>query len=258
MKTHQPWQQAVKGLMFSTIALFSLMTTTTMPLIAQAQPPSKPRKIRWKPPTPPSSLGTAINRGQGGGQRGCEPYQGITALVPVATGNIAWGQTISDRPTVWLNTPQGLGKDLLMEVAVREENGKPIAKQLLTTTKETAAGIISVPFPSSAALQIDRNYRWEIAVYCDTGERVDSPLVVSGQIQRIAAPTNLTHQSPLQTAQDLAEKGIWYDAVTQLGNGLRGHHDPELATAWSELMRSASLSAASPVQDCCQFDSTAK
>jgi hypothetical protein len=258
MKTHQPWQQAVKGLMFSTIALFSLMTTTTMPLIAQAQPPSKPRKIRWKPPTPPSSLGTAINRGQGGGQRGCEPYQGITALVPVATGNIAWGQTISDRPTVWLNTPQGLGKDLLMEVAVREENGKPIAKQLLTTAQETSAGVISVPFPPSAVLQTDRNYRWEIAVYCDTGERVDSPLVISGQIQRIAPPTGLNHQSPLQTAQDLAEKGIWYDAVTQIGKGLRGDRDPALASAWSDLMRSANLSATSPIQDCCEFDSTSK
>jgi hypothetical protein len=258
MKTNQSWQQAVKGLMFGTIALLPLLTTTTIPLVAQAQPPSKPRKIRWKPPTPPSSLGTAINRGQGGGQRGCELYQGVTALVPVVSGNIAWGKTISDRPTVWLNTPQGLDKDLLMEVAVREENGKPIAKQLLTTTKKTAAGVISLPFPQSAALQTDRTYRWEIALYCDTGERVDSPLVISGQIQRVAAPTGLKQQSSWQMAQDLAEKGIWYDAVTQIGNGLRGHHDPELASAWSDLMRSASLSAASPIQDCCQFDSTAK
>ena len=111
------------------VILSTIATATILPSIAQTNPlkPKTSSKIRWKPPIPPSSLGIPGNRAQGGGTRGCKPYQGIAALVPLSPQNIAWGQTIANRPTVWLNIPQGLAKDLPIEIAVREQNGKPIA-----------------------------------------------------------------------------------------------------------------------------------
>ena len=226
------------------VILSTLATTTILPTIAQTNPlkPKTSSKIRWKPPIPPSSLGIPGNRAQGGGTRGCKPYQGIAALVPLSPQNIAWGQTIANRPTVWLNIPQGLAKDLPIEIAVREQNGKPIAKQLLTTKHQIAAGAIGVSFPPTALLQLDRTYHWEVSFYCDREERVDSPLVIQGQIQRIATPAQLaTAKPPLEMAQALAEKGIWYDAISQMGNRLVKTKEPELTTAWSELLKGAGI-----------------
>ncbi len=246
----------------ATIVILSA-TVTTLPTIAQTNPqpnPIKPKtssKIRWKPPIPPSSLGIPSNRAQGGGTRGCKPYQGIAALVP-SPQKVAWGQTIANRPTVWLNIPQGLAKDLSIEIAVREQNGKPVAKQLLTNKNQIPAGAIGVAFPPATVLQLDRTYRWEVAVYCDNAERIDSPLVVQGQIQRIATPTQLaTAKSPLEMTQILAENGIWYDAISQLGNRLAKTKEPELTTAWSELLQSAGIKSSDRIRNWSEIESIA-
>jgi Domain of Unknown Function (DUF928) len=227
------------------LILATIVTTTTFPAIAQPKtPPSSKNslKIRWKPPIPPSSLGIPGNRAQGGATRGCQPYQGMIALVPLSPQKIAWGQTIVDRPTLWFNAPQGLKANLLLEIALRDQNGQPIAKQSFTTERNIAAGAIGISLPLGTKLQLDRPYRWEVALYCDTEERVDSPLILQGQIQRITPPAQLaTAKSPLEMAQILATNGIWYDAISQLGNSLAATKDRELATAWSELLRSASI-----------------
>lgn len=241
-------KKITQNLRLVTIFLLAAIVTTTFPTLAK---PSL--KIRWKPPTPPSSLGIPGNRAQGGGTRGCQPYRGITALVPKLPQQIAWGQTIEDRPTVWLDTPQGLAPDLQMEMTVREQNGKLLAKQSSTTKSKISSGAIGILFPPTAVLKIDRTYHWAVAFYCDTNERVDSPLLVQGQIQRIATPTALsTAKSPLERIQILAENGIWYDALTQLGNRLRQTKDRETATAWVALLKSAGISGSDRIQDCCQ------
>jgi hypothetical protein len=232
------------------LILAAIFTTPILPTIAQPKPASSPKnslKIRWKPPIPPTSLGIPSNRAQGGATRGCQPYQGMIALVPLSSQKIAWGQTIVDRPTLWFNAPQGLKANLLLEIALRAQNGQPIAKQSFTTKQNIAAGAIGISLPLGTKLQLDRPYRWEVALYCDTEDRVDSPLIIQGQIQRINPPAQLaTAKSPLEMARILAVNGIWYDAISQLGNSLAATKDRELATAWSELLRSASLSISNP------------
>jgi Domain of Unknown Function (DUF928) len=254
MKIIDRLKKITQNLRLVSILLSAIVTTTTF--TALATPPTSPKpslKIRWKPPTPPSSLGIPGNRAQGGGTRGCQPYRGITALVPKLPGQIAWGQTIADRPTVWLNTPQGLAPNLLMEMTVREQNGKLLAKQSSTTKRKVSSGAIGILFPPTAVLKTDRTYQWAVAFYCDTNERVDSPFLVQGQIQRIAAPTTLTTaKSSLESIQILAENGIWYDALTQLGNRFRQTKDRETAIAWAALLKSAGISGSDRIQDCCQ------
>jgi Domain of Unknown Function (DUF928) len=244
MKTHHR--------ILATIAILS--TIVALPIIVQTQPPPKlkiSQKIRWKPPIPPSSLGIPGNRAQGGGTRGCKPYGGIAALVPLTPQSIAWGRTLVNRPTVWLNAPQGLAKDLQIGIIVREQNGKPIAKQLFTTKNKLSSGTIGVTFPPTTALSIDRTYRWEVALYCDSEDRVDRPLAIQGNIQRVTAPTTLsTAKSPLEITQILAEKGIWYDALTQVSDPLCRTKNPELASARSELLRSANMSGSDLIRAC--------
>jgi hypothetical protein len=142
-----------------------------------------------------------------------------------------------------------------MEIAVREQNGNPIAKQLFTTKSKISPGAIGISFPPATVLKIDRTYHWAVAVYCDTDERVDRPLLVQGQIQRIAAPAAfITAKSSLERTQILAANGIWYDALTQLGDRFRQTKDRETSTAWAALLKSAGISGSDRIQDCCQYD----
>jgi Domain of Unknown Function (DUF928) len=256
MKTHHRLKKITQNFRLATVLVLLTFITTTLPALPKTPSPAKPNlKIRWKPPTPPSSLGIPGNRAQGGGTRGCQPYRGITALVPKLSQKIAWGQTISDRPTVWLNTPQGLAPDLLMEITVREQNGKLVAKQSYTTKSKISSGAIGISLPPTALLKIDHTYQWAVAFYCDINERVDSPFLVQGQIQRIATPTALTNaKSSLESIQILAEKGIWYDALTQIGDRFRQTKDQETYAAWKTLLKSAGINGSGKIQDCCQFD----
>jgi hypothetical protein len=112
---------------------------------------------------------------------------------------------------------------------------------------------VSILFPPTTVLKLDRTYHWAVAFYCDTNERVDSPFLIQGQIQGIAAPTALTTaKSPLESIQILAENGIWYDALTQLGDRFRHTKDRQTATNWTTLLKSAGISGAARIQDCCQ------
>jgi Domain of Unknown Function (DUF928) len=236
------WQ----GLRLITIVWLCAIVATTTPAISQTKPLPRSKnslKIRWKPPIPPSLLGIPGNRAQGGATRGCQPYRDIAALVPKSPQQVAWGRTISHHPTVWIDAPQGLSENLLVEIAVREQNGQPIAKQSFAIEQNIPAGAIGISFPLKTQLQLDRTYRWEVAFYCDTEERVDSPLIVQGQIQRITPPSKLTAKSPLEMAQIFAENGIWYDALSQLGDRLATTPDRDLTTAWSELLGLAGISS---------------
>jgi hypothetical protein len=259
MKIYLP--NIIPPLRLSAIVLFcAIITTTTFPSLAKTTSPPKLKsnlKIRWKPPTPPSVIGIPGNRAQGGATRGCQPYRGITALVPISPQKIAWGQSISARPTIWLNAPQGLAKDVEMEITVQAENGQPLAKQLFRTKTKVSSGVVSVPFPAAGSLDINRTYRWEIAIYCDTDEQIDRPFLLQGQVKRIAPPATLTPaKSDLEQVHILAENGIWYDALTLLGNRLRQTKDRDLTIAWSQLVKSAGLSGSDRLRDCCQLDSS--
>ena len=120
----------------------------------------------------------------------------------------------------------------------------------------------SIPFLVAVigtVLQVDRTYRWEVSLYCSNEEQIDRPLSIQGEIQRIAPPKKIANaKSPLETAQILAENGIWYDAITQLGNGYRKTKDRQLAIAWSELLQAADVNGLDRIQDCCQFDRSKK
>jgi hypothetical protein len=141
---------------------------------------------------------------------------------------------------------------------VRSANGNPIAKQLSTIATNIPAGAVGIAFPPDTTLEVDRTYRWEIAFYCDTDERIDRPFVIQGQIKRITPPSKLeTATSTLDRVQILAENGIWYDAISTLGAQLRHNQDRQLAAAWADLLAAAGVKGSKLVRDCCQFDPVA-
>ncbi len=213
--------------------------------------------IRWTPPPPPPNLGDPGGRGQGGGRRGdCDAYQHIAAVLPRSQ---SWGLTTRERPTLWFHLPQGLANGVPLEIALQDQQGKPLFKKLWTA-KATPAGIVPIAFPSEApALQVNQHYRWTVSIYCD-GETPDTPVTLRSAIGRIDLSADIvtklsTQTTAIEKAAIYAEQGIWYDAITVLGmdkiefENTRGNIsiDRLVSGAWKDLLRQAGLQTLTPV-----------
>ncbi|NJM44991.1 MAG: DUF928 domain-containing protein [Alkalinema sp. RU_4_3] len=206
-----------------------------------AAPAAKPKvrpRIRWQPPIPPN-LGDPGGRGQGGGSRGdCEEYyEGASAVLPPSQ----WGLTTLEYPTVWLNLPKGIKAQVPVEFVLKDAQGKVLFKEIADAT-QTPAGINPFPLPTRApALQVNQQYSWSIAIYCDAAVP-DKPVVIRGAIGRSAlsslAKTRLAQSlDAIDRATIYAEQGFWYDALTMLGMEQRS--SGEAAIVWEDLLKQA-------------------
>jgi hypothetical protein len=227
----------------SCLILTLLLGGTIAP--ALAAPVTKPKvrpRIRWQPPPMPPNLGDPSGRGQGGGSRGpCEDYDEVSALLPPSQ----WGLTTLEYPTIWLNLPKGMAAEVPVEFVLADSQGKVLFKEITDATK-TPAGINPFPLPTRApALQVNQQYRWSIAIYCDA-DVPDKPVVIRGKIGRSAlsslAETQFSQSvDAIDRASIYAEQGFWYDAMTTLGMERRLANWRAVAIAWEDLLNQVNL-----------------
>jgi hypothetical protein len=227
----------------SLLVLTLLLGTAIAP--ALAAPVTKPKvrpRIRWQPPPMPPNLGDPAGRGQGGGSRGpCRKYDKVSALLPASQ----WGLTTLEYPTVWLNLPKGMAAQVPVEFVLENNQGKVLFKEIADAA-QTPAGINPFPLPTRApALQVNQQYRWSIAIYCDA-EAPDKPVVIRGKIGRSAlsslAETRLSQSlDAIDRASIYAEQGFWYDALTTLGMERRSAGGRAVAIAWKDLLNQVNL-----------------
>ena len=87
-------------------------------------------------------------------------------------------------------------------------------------------------------------------------EEIDRPIhtILSGKIQRITLSPAIQSQiastkTSSKQATLYAKSSVWYDALTILGNQLQAANskDPEIATAWAELLQQVDLKASASV-----------
>lgn len=232
--------------------------------------------IQFKPPAalppPPVVNDPGSGRSQGGGSRGCganRPEEIPTPLVPlqpVGDKTVRWGLTTVDRPTFWLHTPKGI-KDGALIVLVLQDGVATSHRVEFQVPPNTPSAVLSLPIPPSAAsLQPGTSYRWEVRLFCNSGDStvsesgVDVPIVFSGGIQRTLLSAQLQRQlsaakTPRDRATLYASNGFWYDSLTTLGlQGGKSSTDPAIVRAWADLLRQANLesAASTPISRCCQ------
>jgi Domain of Unknown Function (DUF928) len=227
----------------SCLILTLLFGTAIAP--ALAAPVTKPKvraRIRWQPPPVPPNLGDPGGRGQGGGSRGpCDNYDKVSALLPPSQ----WGLTTLEYPTIWLNLPKGLAAQVPVEFVLADNQGKVLFKEITDAVK-TSAGINPFPVPTRApALQVNQQYSWSIAIYCDA-DVPDKPVVIRGNIGRSALSSLATTQfsqrlDAIDRASIYAEQGFWYDALTTLGMERRSANWRAVAIAWKDLLSQVNL-----------------
>lgn len=222
-------------------------------------------QVQFTPPPPPEH-GAPGGRSRGGSSRGpCQNYQSLTALVPVTKGGtkeFVWGLTVSEHPTFWFDVPERLTTKIPVEFVLQDTADKYVYKKMLTVA-EMPPGIVKLSIPSTVApLEVGKRYNWTFSIYCDP-ERPSAAVSIRGSIQRVALDSTLDSQlkaakSPLERATLYANKGIWHEAITTLGEQLSGSKpkDSAIEAAWAKLLQQVNLgtSASDPIVPCCTFE----
>lgn len=201
---------------------------------------------RFAPPPPPSDIGAPGSRG-GGASRGiCLGSQDIFALMPSypqGRSPLIWGLTTVEHPTFWFYVPAGASSGVEMEFVLRDRSGKKLYE---TKSDLKQAGVLGVTLPAtSPALATGDRYQWYFKVRC-SGAQSQPPKYVNGWIERQAIAPTLANQlqqaTPAQRAALYAQKGIWFDAITTLGQLRQAQpRDPALLQQWTELLDSVQL-----------------
>lgn len=198
--------------------------------------------------------GQVPGRSRGGGRRDdCPavsvPLTAITSQTEDTTQNppiaIVGGVTTAERPAFWFYIPYTLNPELTAEFVLQDEAGTEIYKLSspdFPNTEQTP-GIIRVSLPAMVPpLEIGKVYEWYFKVNCG----VEVPIYTNGGIERISLNNALSQQlaeaSPQEQARLYQENGIWYDAITTLGNLWRSNsNDAVIAEEWNRLLQTLGI-----------------
>ena len=195
------------------------------------------------PPPPPTNPGSS----SAGGRRDssacpqdptvtASPF--LTALSPIAAPSL----TLEERPTFLIYVPGTSAKNA--EFSLRDRAGRGVYR--ITVALTHTPNLISVSLPAqTAALEVDKPYTWAFAIICNPDDRLEDRFV-TGSVQRAALDANRSRQieqaSPRQRLALYQEDGIWYETLALL---LELNHsqpnDPDLGTAWRELLQSGGV-----------------
>ncbi len=217
----------------------------------------------FRAPMPPSSS-TPVNR-EGGATRGpCISVAGfarqedapqLTALVP----RLGMGETVAENPTVFWYVPK-LHPDKalapVVELTLRDVNDQPVYKRQYPLTKSRdgvvgAPGIMSLTIANAYPLKIGQEYKWQLAVICNSSPNPDGPDYseipsVEGIIKRVEPDPNLElrvqQARPEERVALYAKANLWYEMLGALIELRRDRpYDANLADAWEKLFTTVGL-----------------
>lgn len=236
---------APRRLFPSAVVAIALLLTSSA-IVEVTQPLSA--NARFSPPKPPNRGTPGIAKG--GGSRSCmglakvfgvPMLDNLNALAPeYSNKNVinVWGYTTLEHPKFWFYMPYDPEKIASIELTLQNDQEETLQKISVPIPAKT--GIIGVKLPSDkAGLAVGKLYNWYFKIYGKCAER---PANVEGWIQRTTVDPALAEAlkpaAPQEKAKLLAEKGIWYDALTILAEQrlAQPNNAPVLAD-WKDLLK---------------------
>ena len=265
-----------------TIALYTISVLTLpccgngiLPQAVEARPMTVAiGSVAFMPPPPPPDRDAPGNRGGGAG-RGCGTgSQPLIALVPeyqqaLAQGGTitkVWGTTTAERPTFWFDVPYEKGAIAAMEFVLQDSANPAQELYRSAIVPPGAPGIVSVQLPATVPpLETGKLYQWffKVRLDCASGDSATKTQMqkeaLYGWVQRVNPEATLTSQlkqaTPQQKADLYAQNGIWFDALTAVGNlRLTSPQDPRAIADWNGLLKSVGLETLTtkPLVPCCK------
>jgi hypothetical protein len=159
----------------SLLSSFSLVVAQSIPTQpSQPTSPQPPKSGTIKVDLPNLPPGPAPGgRRFGGARRGSCPHvkPPLTALVPLteqpASVTNVWGLTTEAHPQLWFYLPYTKSSGYPAEFVLLDDQTKDSVYNSAIALP-TKAGIIKVPVPENApSLQVGKQYRWFLNIYCD-------------------------------------------------------------------------------------------
>ncbi len=246
------------------LVVIGVMTCITLgvPQIAFAAPPVKAkqtRPVRFKMPKLPNK-GAPGNR-SGNASRGCETPN--MALMPevqeplsgtmAGTVSQVWGNTVAARPTFWVAIGGPGQTQSSVQFTLQDEAGQDLYQTTLATPDNPA--VVPIALPATVALVVGERYRWFIKtqaqMICPTpnGSKVKQTNAYSeGFVVRLAIDPALSAQlksaAPREQVGLYAEAGLWFEAITMVGEmRLREPGNEGWRSDWESLLESVGLTA---------------
>lgn len=238
--------------LFTSAALAIALLLTNGALIEVIQPLSA--SARFSPPKPPSRGTPGI--GRGGGSRSCLPLEKLTNVVMLDNLNAlapeyrrenathVWGYTTLEHPTLWFYVPFAMSGvsaiDLTLWDDDQERNDQAKMVQKIAVPVPANSGIVSVKLPTNKpGLENGKLYKWYFKVYgkCLEGGSV----FVDGWIERTTVEASISSKLKQASSQEkaklLAERGIWFDALSALAEQrLAQPSDSVVLAEWTRLL----------------------
>lgn len=171
--------------------------------------------------------------------------QNLNPLLPSPSTKLQL--TASAHPTFLVYVPRTSAK--AMEFVLFADNSE---KEIYQTTLNLTGtpGIVSISVPSTTpALEMGKDYRWIVTMACPSQSEESAPEdpYVQGLVRRIQSDSSLSQldkAKPLDRVALYAKSGFWYEAVANLAALRKAQpSDPEVASAWKDLLQSAGLEA---------------
>ncbi len=204
---------------------------------------SPPNDVSARPPTShlpiyrPPAMGKPA-RTVGGGSRGPgDSFPQVYALVP---SHVA--RTSSPQPSLfWFIDDIPAPSSKIQFTLIDEDGVEPMVEASIETPK--AAGIHRVRLSDfGVELHPDTEYEWSISILVDPNER-SKDIVATGWIRCVRPSdelkTRLASEGEARAVHVYADEGLWYDALTALGDRIDG--SPEFETMRSALLGQVGL-----------------
>ena len=144
--------------------------------------------------------------------------------------------TISEFPNLLFNVPFAGNQVSNIEFALKDPaEMKTVYRTAIKLTGKPGVVKVSIPQQQKYALKANKDYRWNLILYC-VGNKSDEPdQNLMGWIRRVP----MTSQFKSQEYQSYIQNNIWYDGISLLAeNYFANPNNTELKTAWNDLSKS--------------------
>lgn len=220
-------------------ALALIVMVGAMPIAAQ-QPSQAPKATADAPAVYKPPLRGAPGGRVGGGTRGTgqEPAFVLSVLAPNHTG-----LTVGEQPSLFWFISSASSYPVELTLV---DPGKTDPLIELKVNPPVKPGVHRVSLKDhNVRLAPGVSYQWYVAVVPDSNRR-SKDILAGGSIERVASPaeltTKLSQASKSQVPALYAEAGMWYDALTAIGDLIeQSPQDTALVNQRSALLRQVGL-----------------
>lgn len=196
------------------------------------------RRLGFKIPNIRPSGNLTGGAARGGCRADSTARVNVVALMP----NTKIGLTVAPKPTFLFRVSKTSVEEAQFNL-FNETGEEMIYSKTFPLTN--TGNVISFTLPDDApALEVGKEYQWEVVVNCDPDDSASNPRVRMAikRVEPSSMASKLAQAQPNEHPDLYAQEGIWIDALSTLAKlRMKNVNDPELTEEWTSLLESVGL-----------------